>query len=408
MLNQTNSKIQNQDKLETLNIQKSDKIGILDIELSKLIYENTPESNDKLRKCVALRKDLNILRASDNNPLLHYALLQQNYEACVILLENNVYIEELGNEGIAFANSPLKVATTIPDPRFMDLLIQYKANINEREYQQQETPLAFAINYCQFENAKRLIKYGANVNLCDYNGQSAIFRAIEIGNPQMVYDLIENGANIEIQDKKGQNLLHYNMIESNFKQYKVDDSLYVPGDEITEMLIYYGCYTDIPDESGKRPLHYAIQHCRKKSAKMLILNDVDVNAQDEYLFTPLHLSVYNKDISSTALLLSHKANPNLQDKFGNTPLHYAAQINSLPLIRLLLKFGAVQTIENHDYLTPLDLTTNQQSIDLLAFPMYGQDFETLYQKASEDKKKIAFKHYLTAQHYQKMNHRNKE
>lgn len=368
------------------------------VELAELIYENTPASNAKLKKYAAKWGNLDFLRASDGNPLIHYALLQSNYDACVILIQNGIYLESLGLSGLATEATPLMLAATISDPRFMDLLIEHKANINGGNYEQ-EIPLVYAIRYSQFENALRLIQYGADVNICDSTGYSPLYHTVKMGYPRMAEDLIKNGADITTQDKEGKNLLHLNMIEGDFQQYNLDGELYVPGNEMADMLIFYGCYMDVPDKSGRRPLHYAIKHNRKIAAKTLVLNDVDLNAQDIFSVAPLHIAAYNKNIYLTHLLLSHKADPNIQDKNGNTPLHYAAQHNCLPLIRTLLKFGAIRTIENNEHLTPLDLTTNKNAIELLSFPVYGQDIDTLYKNASEHEKKEAFRHYMTVKRY---------
>ncbi len=376
----------------------ADAIDARGAELGELIYENTPASNAKLKKYAAKWKDLSFLKASDDNPLLHYALLQSNYDACVILIQNGISLESIGNEGLAANATPLMLASAIPNPRFMDLLIEHKANINGQNYEH-EVPLIYAIRHFQFDNALRLIEYGADVNICDLTGHSPLYLAVDIGYPRMAENLIKNGADITTQDKEGKNLLHLNMISGDFQQYNFDGELYVPGNEMTNMLIYYGCYMDISDKSGRRPLHYAVKYNRKVAAKTLILNDVDTNAQDIFSVAPLHMTTYNKNIYLTYLLLSHKADPNIQDNNGNTPLHYAAQHNSLPLIRILLKFGAIRTIENNEHLTPLDLTTNQYAIELLSFPQYGQDIDTLYKNASEHEKKEAFRHYMTVKRY---------
>ncbi len=382
--------------------------GIL-FELANLIIENSPESNKQIEKIIS---EWDITRANINgDPLLIFAMHQHNFEACKMLIRFGLNLEELGRNGIAEDGTALHMAAIMPDSRYLDLIVAQGANLNACGYASQETALARAIENCFFQNAYRLIEYGADINRPDVNGQTPIFNAVRIGNQRLVYDLYGFGAKIDIVNKKEQNLLHYNLIHGDFLPHEDDDGeMVIIGDKMTKLLIYLGCYTDVADKGGNRPLHYACSLQRRESARCLIVdNDVDVNAQNNMGTTPLHWAVGRKDLYLLNLLLKYDADPNLMDDTESTPLHFAAQLNFLPGIRLLLQHGAVKSLTNKFGTQPIDLTTDLMCANLLSVPKYGTDLDSLYNKASETERRAAFRHYMIAkQCWQKNNGANQK
>ncbi len=365
------------------------------MELANLIIENTPFGNAKIQ---LIAEEWDIRNATINGqPLLIYAIEMHNFEACKIFIRNKVNIEELGNNGVAEDGTAMHLAAITPDIRYLDLLAAQGANINAQGYGSQKTPLAESIRNCFFHNADRLMEYNANLNIPDVDGRPPIYDAIKVGSTITIRDIIEAGGKIDVVDKKGLNPLHYNMIEGDFLPFEHEGQLVVAGDEITKLLIYYGCYTDTPDNSGNHPLHYACAFQRRNAAHCLVVdNKVDVNAQNDQGTTALHWAVGRKDLFLMCLLLSHKANPNLKDDTDSTPLHFAAQLNFIPGIRLLLKYGAIKTISNIYQQQPIDLTSDIMAANLLAVPNYGMDLNALYDKAPEHVKRAAFRQYMIA------------
>jgi ankyrin repeat protein len=81
-------------------------------------------------------------------------------------------------------------------------------------------------------------------------------------------------------------------------------------------------------------------------AEIIIANDVNVNAKDEYGNTPLHMAVDNENYELIDLLIRNSANINLLNKERKAPLHLAMDIgtpdskNNTKLAAFLINRGA--------------------------------------------------------------------
>jgi uncharacterized UPF0146 family protein len=65
----------------------------------------------------------------------------------------------------------------------------------------------YAIKFGNEEVAKELIEAGADLNIQDIEGQTALMYAIKFGNEEVAKELIEAGADLNIQDIEGQTAL---------------------------------------------------------------------------------------------------------------------------------------------------------------------------------------------------------
>lgn len=76
------------------------------------------------------------------------------------------------------------------------------------------------------------------------------------------------------------------------------------------------------------------------------MHGLNVDARDKQGHTALHAAAAEGKIESARLLLANKANINAQDRFGMTPLMYAVQANNAPTVLFLLKQGADKTLRD--------------------------------------------------------------
>jgi ankyrin repeat protein len=79
--------------------------------------------------------------------------------------------------------------------RFINLLLDAKADVNAQNTHK-ETPLHVALDWTRNDCAKTLLCRGANVNIADNDGMSAIFCAIFKRNAAMIRPLIDHGASL--------------------------------------------------------------------------------------------------------------------------------------------------------------------------------------------------------------------
>lgn len=120
------------------------------------------------------------------------------------------------------------------------------------------------------------------------------------------------------------------------------------GDDISEFTSLN--ITNMLDEYGKAPLHYALEAENENIAAQLIEAGADITLGDASDWTPLHqLAHQNK---SELLLLAEKKSPSINLNVisckGQTPLMIAAQFGSLSMANLLIRMGADKNLLDND------------------------------------------------------------
>ncbi|WP_341817802.1 ankyrin repeat domain-containing protein [Wolbachia endosymbiont (group A) of Pherbina coryleti] len=132
------------------------------------------------------------------------------------------------------------------------------------------------------------------------------------------------------RDKNGMTPLHHAAANGDVKtaKYLIDD----------------GANVDAQDKDGLTPLHYAATYGYVEIAEYLIDNGAGVDAQDKDGVTPLHYAAAKSAKESVKLLIKRKANINAQDKDGHTPLYFAVANDNKELAKLLIKYGADRSL----------------------------------------------------------------
>lgn len=243
------------------------------------------------------------------------------------------------------------------------LLIDYGADINIRD-NNGNTALMYAL--CAKENIgkqnnahislvkseysrqiKLLIQAGVDVNVQNYQGQTALMLASDEEETRI---LIEAGANVNLKDDLGKTAL-----------------MYAENAEQTKLLLDAGADVNAKDDLGFTALMFA-----QTSEQMgLLLNaGADINARDYAIgYTALIWTLLDNfttaDIKrqKIAVLLKAGANINEQNNKGYTALMYADNVEQT---RLLLEFGADVNIKDNNGLTVLKHDQNNDQLELLA------------------------------------------
>lgn len=84
------------------------------------------------------------------------------------------------------------------------------------------------------------------------------------------------------------------------------------------------------------------------ASDLYLLNNVDINATNDYKQTALHLATAAGNISVVCYLLKLKTNVNAIDCNNNTPLHFAAKNGYFDLACKLIQAGACPYMQNDD------------------------------------------------------------
>ena len=199
-----------------------------------------------------------------------------------------------------------------------------------------------------------MIKNGGDVNARDYGDKTPLITASKNHNINLVTFLIENGANMDLQDIDGKTALHYavdlcgilgclirNGADVNTRtKYDNCTPLMIASKKgllnVVTFLIVHGAKVDQQDKNGKTALHHAV-HSRDVLS-CLIKNGADVNACTNDNCTPLMRASKKGLVNVVTLLIEHGANVELQDENGKTALHHA--VHSCDVLSCLIRNGA--------------------------------------------------------------------
>ena len=102
-----------------------------------------------------------------------------------------------------------------------------------------------------------------------------------------------------------------------------------------KVLIEQGINVNIQNKYGDTPLHFAISTNKFEIVKLLILKGANVNIQNNRGCTPLHFACCNNSVESVKLLIVNGSNVNIQDNNGDTPLQVAVREHAKECIKLL-------------------------------------------------------------------------
>ncbi|KAL9965871.1 hypothetical protein ACROYT_G029725 [Oculina patagonica] len=175
-----------------------------------------------------------------------------------------------------------------------------------------QTPLHLAVITHQIYIVKRLIEGGADVNLMDRHGQTALHLACQDGNVNCVY---------AIRDVTKSNRVEIRLDLKNFQGCSALHVATLKGSQpLVETLIDMGA--DINDQdsnSGRTPLHHAVETGKYHVAEYLISRGADVNKVTYAGNTPLHTASGREMDEMVKLLMTHGANVNIANLEGDTP-----------------------------------------------------------------------------------------
>jgi len=179
------------------------------------------------------------------------------------------------------------------------------------------------------ELVQAMFKHGANLSGHDREGWTPLFYAIHNNQSSIVATLLNDGADVNVKDKKG------------------DPPLIAACDAdptIAHLLIEHGADVNVRNQGGETPLIRLASFTDPDGIRLLLENRADVNARDTNGNSPLMraVTVPKTPPANIRLLIEHGANVNAVDHYGNTPLTLAVSTTDTTpgTIRLLLEHGA--------------------------------------------------------------------
>jgi ankyrin repeat protein len=283
------------------------------------------------------------------NPL--YVAVQRGYVAVAeVLLANKADVNLRSGTDISGAR-PIHSAVLSGKTDLIQLLINHGADVNVTDAQGR-TALEFAATQNDTNAAKLLLASKAAIETRDKDGNTPLYEAVDKGNAAMVSLLLDSGATVDDANNKNTTPLLLAVSRG-----RVD---------VTRILLEHKADPNrsggiqIPSQNylgNWPPILLAVDRDENDILKLLL--DAGGNPDSG---SPIFSAILNKNnVEAVRLLLDHRANPNRPDGDGNPPLSMVLKgAKDKRIVSLLLDKGADANARDKDGMTPLTRTSDPE------------------------------------------------
>ncbi len=293
-------------------------------------------------------------------------------------------------------------------PAVVDLLIAHGADVNARSTVREEkvknkwftanvvsappkgglTPLLYAARQNSLEAGKMLVQAGADLNLADPDGTSALVMAIVNGHYDLPVYLLEHGADPKIADKFGRTALYaavdMHTLEKSATRPDPKETDKASSLDVVKAALAHGANPnaalkestpgrgslDVPDRylgEGATPFLRAAKTGDTAVMRLLLEHGADAKAVTKDHTTAMILAaglswvlgitnVDEKDaVEAIRICIDHGVDVNAANDKGDTALHGAATSGRDQVVAFLVEKGAKIDVKDKEGRTPLDV-----------------------------------------------------
>lgn len=267
---------------------------------------------------------------------LHYACLTCNdahYQVIQKLLMQHPNVNQQDLNG----KTPLLLAIASSGTKrteIVQLLIARKANVNKVSYN--HTPLIQAVLKNDISMVELLIKLGADINLKNWKGYTALDVAIAKKFDDIQKILVKKSIPIHTVSKR-----FVDRQSAYCLQYPLHSAAQAGNLDLVNKLLQEKIYVNLIDLHGATALHYACQLGHRGVIEQLIANGANPLKKDRQGKTPLHYAIEKGQAEAVTLLLSKVPLAKFEAEITyDSYLHYAATFNFPEVVKALLEKGA--------------------------------------------------------------------
>lgn len=178
-----------------------------------------------------------------------------------------------------------------------------------------------------FDDVKRYVAMGADINTSDKNGNTIInsimgMKSVNMDITNCFRYLLIKGAETDKRNEEG-----YTPVINHLKNELFNEQL-------LDILLKYKADINQTDYDGKTPLHYAVSSGDLKRVKYFVEHGSNVNVKDRDGITPLHIATIDKNYDIISYLLSKKADKLSKDMNGVSPFDIAKAGGDVDILKI--------------------------------------------------------------------------
>ncbi|XP_014284779.1 poly [ADP-ribose] polymerase tankyrase isoform X1 [Halyomorpha halys] len=301
--------------------------AILDLE-NKLLEASKSGDLDQVQRLLTSYPHIVNCRDLDgrHSTPLHFAAGYNRVAVVEYLLSHGADVHSKDKGGLV----PLHNACSYGHYEVTEMLVKHGANVNVADLWK-FTPLHEAAAKGKYDIVRLLLQHGADPTKKNRDGAMAV-ELVKEGD-QEVADLLRGNAALLDAAKRGnlarvQRLVTPENINCRDTHGRNSTPLHLAAGynnvEVAEFLLENGADVNAQDKGGLIPLHNASSYGHLDIAALLIKYNTVVNATDKWGFTPLHEAAQKGRTQLSALLLAHGADPMLKNQEGQCPLEVAS------------------------------------------------------------------------------------
>ena len=258
---------------------------------------------------------------------LHVASIKGNVEIIKALLNHGADVNVTSFGG----RTPLMKACFHGNHEVVRELVSKGADVNQADYQQMSAFL-YTCSRGHKSIAQYLLDNSADVNAQTWKGETGLVLAAQENQYDVLKLLLSNNCDINITTQPllqgildippGSTALHFTSRDGHVR--------------MSRNLIQNGANINLQNFYLQTPLHYSCSEGHIKVTNLLLKSGCEVNLQNYAGETALFVAIEGKYMNIVELLLKYNANPNISTRSGVRPLIQAISMNSADLVKILV------------------------------------------------------------------------
>ncbi|XP_054713760.1 ankyrin repeat and protein kinase domain-containing protein 1-like [Uloborus diversus] len=286
---------------------------------------------------------------------LHLALIREKEAAAELLADADCITDILDHNGFA----PIHWAACCGFVGVIRKLLAAGAETLSRN--EVFSPIRLALEFKQETAAELLLDADCITDTQNVIKEPLLHLAVRLGYLGVIEKLLTAGADTRLINK-GYTPLHVALTEEK--------------EAAAELLADADCITDILDEDGLAPIHWAAMRGFVGVIRKLLAAGADTRFGSEGgSNTPIRLAIECEQETAVELLLKADSFTEFRNSAGETSLHHAAGVGYLGIIEKLLAAGADTRAKDDRGCTPLHIALFRGGTEAVAELLVGADGE---------------------------------